>query len=102
MRPTLNGVPDRVSADLRAKQHREDHFVPEEFDWTNEDHVRAILMKHQHLLIKPLMGLLDSYREIDQAERCFGVDHKKAVGWLMPDLLSLREACAILFAERDK
>lgn len=102
--PTLNGVPCRVSADLRAKQLREDQYIPEEFDWTNEDHVRSFLGKHQHLLVKPLMGLLTSYAHIDLAERGFPevLNHAKALKWLMPDLLRLREACAILFAERDR
>jgi hypothetical protein len=93
-------IPCRVSADLRAKMAREDQHVPVEFDWENEDHVRSILTPSQHLLIKPIMELLASFHAIDRAERSFGtLDYKGCVQMLMPDLLRLREACAILFAD---
>lgn len=98
----VTDLPCRVSADLRAKQLREDQFVPVEFDDTNEDHWKAILGNSHAELLKPLMGLLNSFHAIDRAERGFGpeaLDHAKAVKWLMPDLNRLREACARIFAE---
>lgn len=98
---TVTELPCRVSADLRAKQIREDQYVPVEFDDTNEDHWKAILGNSHAELLKPLAGLLASFHAIDRAERGFAgaIDHEKAVKWLMPDLNRLREACARMFVE---
>jgi hypothetical protein len=94
----MDKIPDRVSADLIAKQLREDQYQPIEFDDSNEDHVRLVVPQE---LVKSVMGLLESFHAIDRAERGFGpyVNHQKALQWLMPDLNRLREACARIFAE---
>jgi hypothetical protein len=94
----LIDVPCRVSADLRAKQLREDQYIPVEFDDSNEDHVRLVVPQE---LVKSVMGLLNSFHAIDRAERGFdgAIDHQQALKWLMPDLNRLREACARIFAE---
>lgn len=96
----MNDVPCRVSADLRKYMREQDQYVPVEFDWTDELHMKAVL-GDRPALIRAISGLLTSYHHIDLAERGFpeGLDKDKALQWLMPDLLRLREACAILFAE---
>ena len=98
---SITDAPCRVSAELRKYQREQDQYVPEEFDWCNESHMKAIFGDHP-ALIKAISGLLESYHAIDHTERAYGkeyLDWDKAKQWLTTDLLRLREACGVLFVE---
>lgn len=85
-------IPCRVSADLAIldRKQREDAANTVEFDEYDDNMVKQVASGR---LAKPVQALLITLHHIEQTQRSFGVDHRKAFDSLLPDLQALREAC---------
>lgn len=93
----MDRIPCRVSADLRAKQLKEDQYIPEEFDHWIEEHVRAVVPKE---LVNPTRELLLALYQIELADRSFGADKVKAYDSLIQPLKDFRDGCKEVFKNR--
>ena len=88
-------VPCRVSADLRAKQLREDQYAKDEFNPWRDEHVGAVVPQVE--LSRPLQSLLIALERIETTDRSFGVDKSKAYDSLINPLKDMRDAFIVLF-----
>lgn len=89
-------IPCRVSADLRIFQQEQAAFVAEEFNEDDDYHLRQIVPDR---LVKPLMELLSTLRQINGAERIEGLNKERALDWLRRDTEAVRQALLELWAD---
>jgi hypothetical protein len=90
------GIPCRVSADLRQYQAKLDKQDEKRFDPWDESLMNEMFGPR---LAVPLASLLIAVEQIENTERSFGSDHDKVFDFLRPHLAALKDACLAEFAQ---
>lgn len=87
----MNGVPCRVSGDLRRHQAEQVRAEPSDrFDEYLDNNVAAVV---PYEMVKPVMDLLQTRREMEVCERAGGFDKAAMCDALRSELDALYLAC---------
>lgn len=86
----MDGVPCRVSADLRQHQAEQElaDRLAEPPDFADDDAYRGII--HEDLA-KPLAQLFSTRDQVKQLQRSEAFSDRKALEWVMKDLAAVEE-----------
>jgi hypothetical protein len=90
------GIPCRVSADLRQYQAKLDKQDERRFDpWDDALMDELFGRPSRRPAIRPLIAL----EQIEKTEQSFGPDKAKAFDFIRPHLTALKDACLAEFAQ---